>query len=185
MTTVTYVSRNAPRFSMRIPTDEGNFKLQFENKHCALDDADPIEHQVIEILDGLIAKRSDLSSQLTKVDREAALEIAAAHKAAQPVQSHTGPTTSMHNPAFASQLEQRGRELRSQGVSEDDVQKQLDQMKTELQLTAPSTEVVRDPSGFIPNPTPSAPAPVEVVTEPPAPETADPKAVFNLGSKAG
>ena len=183
MATVTYVSRNAPTFSMRIETDQGDFKLQFKDKHCELNLDDPVEKQVSETLDNLISKRPDISSQITKVDREAALKIVAAHKAAQPPSSHTGPTTSMHNPAFASQLDQRGRELRSQGVSEEDVQHQLDQMKTELQLTSPSTEIVRDSSGFQPDPKPQKIEPIEPIVEASSKtsETASPKTVFKLG----
>lgn len=189
MTTVTYVSHDAPKFSMRITTDKGDFKLQFMDKHCELNLDDPVEKQVSEILDDLISKRPDISSQITKVDREAALKVVAAHKAAQPPSSHTGATTSMHNPAFASQLDQRGRELRSQGVSEEDVQHQLNQMKTELQLTSPSAEIVRDSSGFIPNPEP--PKPVDIERPEPIVETGDnaskpasAKKVFSLGKKS-
>ena len=77
MTTVTYVSRNAPSFSMRVPLEKGDYKLQFINKHCSLDPEDAVEGQVIKFLDDLIEKRPDISSQINKVDREAALQIAA------------------------------------------------------------------------------------------------------------
>lgn len=173
-----YASKEAPSFKMRVETDKGDFTIQFVNKRLELDLNDPIEGQVVEILDKLIETRSDISSQIYKVDREAALALAKAHQAAQPKAAVSGTTSSMDNPAQNVNLEKRGEELRRQGVDEDEIQKMLDKMRTNLQITAPSDEVVREKEGFIPN-EPTEPV-KEVVEEAPA----SPTDVFkNLGKR--
>ncbi len=180
-----YASLNSPTFSVAIDTSVGRKTVKFKNKSLELNLDDPIEKELSEALDKLILTRPNIAREIRIVDRESALAIARAHQSLQRVAATKGPVSSMDNPALSAQLDRRADELRAMGTDEGKVQEMLDQMRTDLQLTVPSSQQVRDKTGFVPDKQVEQPVerPVEQVeTSKPASEPGlvpNPRTVFS------
>ena len=146
-----YASLNSPTFCIAIDTSAGRKTVKFKNKSLILDLDDPIEKEISAALDNLILTLPNVRLEIRKVDRESALAIARAHQSTQRVAATKGPVSSMDNPALSSQLDRRAEELRLMGTDEDKVQEILPPRLTDLQLTVPSSQQVRDQPGFVPD----------------------------------
>lgn len=146
-----YASLNSPTFCIAIDTSAGRKTVKFKNKSLELNLDNPIEKELSEALDELISTHPNVTREIRKVDRESALAIARAHQSLQRVAATKGPVSSMDNPALSAQVDRRAEELRAMGTDEGKVQEMLDEMRTDLQLTVPSSQQVRDQPGFVPD----------------------------------
>ena len=181
-----YAALTSPTFCIAIDTSAGRKTVKFKNKSLELNLDDPIEKEISEALDNLILTLPNVRLEIRKVDRESALAIARAHQSTQRVAATKGPVSSMDNPALSSQLDRRAEELRAMGTDEDKVQEMLDQMRTDLQLTVPSSQQVRDKTGFVPDKPVEQPK-GQVETAKPEPEAGlvpNPRAVFSNLTKS-
>ncbi len=153
MTEVTYIAKNAPAYVLRFKTAMGARICQFENKLLHLNSDDPVEAECIATLDKLIATRADIRIEVSKMDRDAALSLAEAHRKQKGPAAVSGTFSSIDSPSREADMQKRADELRREGATEADIQKMLNEMRTALQLTEESGEVVRDKTGFIPDAT--------------------------------
>ncbi len=165
---VSYASLNSPTFCVAIDTSAGRKAVKFKNKSLELNLDNPIEKELSEALDELISTRPNIAREVRKVDRESALAIARAHQSMQRVAATKGPVSSMDNPALSAQVDRRADELRAMGTDEDKIQEMLDEMRTDLQLTAPSSQQVRDQPGFVPDKLVGQPVAQSVIPDEPS-----------------
>ena len=147
----TYVAENAPSFFMTLDVaKDKRYKIRFENKVLHLNLDNEYEREISERLDKLIAEKPAISRIIKKVDIVAAEEAALAHRRAFQEAAIKGPMTSAHNPALRAQMEAQARQLERMGADPEETQRQLDEMKADLTITAPTKEVVRDSGeGFV------------------------------------
>ena len=179
----TYVSMDAPSFSMRVVVNDNNVQVRFENKELHLDDKK--DAALISVLDELIETRANISLMIKKVDVAEALRVAEAHRVMQLTQRGTtkGPVTSSDADQIGkASLARQEDQLRFEGASEEDIAKmRADMSKDHFEITEASGDKIAPSSreGFNPDKT------VEVELQVPKTENAetDPKNVFaNLAS---
>jgi len=185
--TVTYVTPDAPMFSMRVMVDGKDVRVQFTNKELHLDEEK--NAALIAVLDELIKTKPNISILVKKVDIEEALRIAEAHKAL--MLSQRGTLTGSVSSSDADQigkanLARQEQELRFKGASEAQIAAIRDEMKQDnVEFTEDAADKI-EPSnreGFIADEIEDPPEGQDVAISKSEPE-ANPKAVFaNLASK--
>ena len=183
--TVTYVTMDAPSFSMRVEVNEKDVRIQFANKELHLDEEK--DAALIVVLDELIATKPNISCLIKKVNIEEALRIAEIHKATRIRDRGT-----MKGPVTSSDADQIGRaslsrqedRLRFEGASEEDIAKMRAEMsKDHFEITEASGDKIAPDTreGFNPDESVKETEPVSETEK----TEVDPKNVFaNLVHKA-
>lgn len=142
--TVTYVTADAPSFSMRVEVNEKDVRVKFENKELHLDEEK--DGALIVVLDELIATKPNISCIIKKVNIKEALRIAEAHKTmlARQRGTLTGTVTSSDADQIGkASLARQEDKLRFEGASDADIEKMRAEMsKDHFEITEASGDQI-------------------------------------------